>query len=158
IDMPLSELPASPVRLGDFIEAYEAAQQRHGQADLADFLPPADHPLFGEVLRELVRVDLEYGHRHGRPTPLAEYQRRYPQLFTNRDALQDIVFEEFRQRQQAGENPSPAEYHQRYGLDTGSWPDVADPRQDERTCVTGAGAVPSPQAGGSTAQACPAGM
>jgi hypothetical protein len=44
--------PAS--ELDSFVAAYEAAQARQGQADLACFLPDAAHPLYQEVLRELV--------------------------------------------------------------------------------------------------------
>ena len=33
------------------------AQARDGTADLADYLPPADHPLYHSVARELIRVE-----------------------------------------------------------------------------------------------------
>jgi hypothetical protein len=44
--------------LDDFVGAYEAAQGQRGDAELADFLPPPDHPLYRTVLRELGGVDL----------------------------------------------------------------------------------------------------
>jgi serine/threonine protein kinase/Tfp pilus assembly protein PilF len=122
--------------LNDFIEAYEAAQARDGLADLAAFLPPPDDPLRAAVLRELVRVDLEYGWRRGRPTPLEEYQSRFPGLFADPESLQEITFEEFRLRRQMGQDPSAAEYHQRFGVRTDHWPGVRP------------GGLPAPAGGG----------
>src|SRR2546430_2259169 len=61
----------SGMNLDDIIEAYEAAQRRDGDAPLEQFLTPPDHPLYPEVLRELVRVDLEFGWERGTPRPLA---------------------------------------------------------------------------------------
>src|SRR5689334_22889286 len=78
--------------LDDFIEAFEQAQARPDGADLADFLPPPGHPLHLEVLRELVRVDLEYGWTRGRPTPLEDYRRRFPALFQDPGAVRAIAF------------------------------------------------------------------
>jgi serine/threonine protein kinase len=90
--------------LGDFIDAYEEAQVRDGNADLADFLPDESHPLYAAVLRELVRVDLEYGWRHGTPRSPAEYQDLFPRLRADADGLRDIEFENQRLREQAYEN------------------------------------------------------
>lgn len=108
--------------LDDIIEAYESVQARDGSADLASFLPPSEHPQYLAVLRELVRVDLEYGWRHRKPTPLGEYRQRFPRLFEDRDSLREVAYEDYRQRRQAGERPSPADYEQAYGIDTAGWP------------------------------------
>jgi len=48
------------VELDEFIRAYEAAWACGERFDLKAFLPEPGHPLYGSVLRELVRVDLEY--------------------------------------------------------------------------------------------------
>ena len=45
--------------LDDFIRAYEAAWEGGESVDLKTFLPDPGHSLYGSVLRELVRVDLE---------------------------------------------------------------------------------------------------
>ena len=45
--------------LDGFVAAYETARGRDLGADLAAFLPDPGHPLYREVLRELVRVDME---------------------------------------------------------------------------------------------------
>ena len=114
--MGQAAMDAGGATLDDFIEPFETAQTRDGQADLAHFLPPAHHPLYLPVLRELVRIDLEYGWQRGRPLPLEDYQRRFPELFRDRPSLQAVCFEEYRQRQQAGQEPAPAEYQQRFDV------------------------------------------
>ena len=119
--------------LDRFVEAYEAAQARDGQADLAAFLPETGHPLYRDVLRELVRVDLEYGWARGHPTRLEEYRNNFPQLFEEPDALQAITFEEYRLRCQAGQRPAPEEYQAQFGVDTRHWPrsQVSTPEPDK---------------------------
>src|SRR4051794_27717703 len=62
----------------DIVRAFETAWARDGSADLAHLLPGPADPLYPEALRELVRVDLEFGWQHGRPRPLVEYLERYP--------------------------------------------------------------------------------
>jgi serine/threonine protein kinase/tetratricopeptide (TPR) repeat protein len=110
------------LELDGFLAAYEAAQQRDRQADLAEFLPRPDHPLYQAVLCELIRLDLEYGWERGGPRPLDEYQRRFLELARDRESLRAVAFEEYRLRRYAGENPSPDEYRQRFGIDTEGWP------------------------------------
>jgi serine/threonine protein kinase/tetratricopeptide (TPR) repeat protein len=108
--------------LDTFVAAYEAAQARDGEADLKAFLPDPAHPLYGAVLRELVRIDLEYSWARGRPRALHDYRRDFPHLFRDPDDLQAITFEEYRLRRQAGEDPVPEDYAHRYGIDTTDWP------------------------------------
>src|SRR5262245_22027151 len=85
-----------------FIEAYEAAQARDGRAEVGDFAPAADHPEYLPILCELVRVDLEFGWRRGRPRGLQEYQRQFPRLFDDPESLRAIAFEDYRLRRLAG--------------------------------------------------------
>src|SRR5262245_11832224 len=112
--------------LDDFVAAFETAQARDGPVDLAAFLPGPAHPLYREVLRELVRVDLEFGWSRGRARSLEEYRRTFPQLFKDPDDLRAITFEEYRLRRQAGEDPTPDEYRRRFGVDVGDWPAPQD--------------------------------
>src|SRR5215813_12002818 len=92
---------ASPSEdLDAFLEAYEVAQAEHGAADLAGFLPESGHPLYPLVLRELVRVDMEYAWRRGEPCTRNEYLRRFPALADDPQALAEIGFEEERLRAQ----------------------------------------------------------
>src|SRR5437763_16508668 len=88
--------------LDQFIEAFEAARRRQDPVDLAGFLPPPADPLYLPVLRELVCVDLDYGWGRGAPTPLDDYRRRFPVLFTDPAAARAVVWEDYRQRRPAG--------------------------------------------------------
>jgi serine/threonine protein kinase/tetratricopeptide (TPR) repeat protein len=108
--------------IDDIVEAYESARARGDRVDLAGFLPPPDHPEYLPILCELVRVDLEYSWQDGRPNRLDHYRGRFPELFQDRRWVQEIAFEEFRLRRQAGEDPSPLEYRRRFGADTLDWP------------------------------------
>jgi eukaryotic-like serine/threonine-protein kinase len=106
---------ATWAELDFFVRAYELAYLRDERANLTDFVPAAHHPLYLAVLRELVRVDLEYCWQRGCPKSLERYLEDYPDLNRDLDSLQEIIFEEFRLRWQAGQNPSPEEYVRRYG-------------------------------------------
>ena len=108
--------------LDDYVERYEEARSGGRPADLAHFLPPLADPLHLAVLRELIRVDLEFGLGSGTPAPLDEYRRRFPDLFDDKASAQAVAFEEYRQRLQAGEHPSRADYQERFGVDASAWP------------------------------------
>ena len=93
------------------VDAYEAARALGDPADLAAFLPSPDHPEYLAILCELVRVDLEYSWQGEGPGPhrLDHYRERFPELFQDRRCgfAEEIAFEEFRLRRQAGEDLSP---------------------------------------------------
>jgi eukaryotic-like serine/threonine-protein kinase len=137
-----------------YLAAYEAAAQRDDQADLAAYLPGRDQPLYGTVLRELVRIDLELGWQRGRPRGLEDYERRFPELTRDPENLQAVAFEEYRLRHRAGENPLPDEYRQRYGVDIGDWPcpsatNGTAQTPEEGPCHASASPAEFPQAGAS---------
>jgi hypothetical protein len=114
--------PALPGDLEELIDAFETAQVRQGRADLAQFLPAADHVYYLQMLGELARIDLEYHWKRGTPKRLEDYRSLFPRLFEDRDTLRGVAYEEYRLRRQAGEDPSPAEYQQRFGMSIGFWP------------------------------------
>src|SRR5262245_3539510 len=99
-----------------FIERFEAARAR-GDADLATFLPPTDHPLYLPVLQELVRVDLEFAWDNGVTRRLEGYRDRFPRLFADVESVRAVAWEEYRLRRAAGEAPSATEYRARFGID-----------------------------------------
>src|SRR5437763_745876 len=105
-----------PTELDRRLDAFEAAQRGAGEADLARFLPPAGHPDYLTVLRELVRVDLEYGWSRGVPAPVDAYFARFPALAGDAEGRRLVVFEEYRQRCEAGQSPDAGEYVRRYGV------------------------------------------
>jgi hypothetical protein len=113
--------------LSALVAAFESARG-HGPADLAAFLPPAGNPLRLTVLIEFIRIDLEAGWSAGRPTPLADYARRFPEAFRNPDARGELAFEEYRQRVQAGQDPDPSEYARQLGVNVAEWPTPAQMR------------------------------
>jgi serine/threonine protein kinase/Flp pilus assembly protein TadD len=105
-----------------FIEAFERAHARDGCADLAAFLPEPGHPHYLAVLRELVRADIEYTWGRGAPRQTEDYLAAFPALRTDPAGVGAVAFEEYRQRRLTGDHPSPAEYRQRFGVETNDWP------------------------------------
>src|SRR5262245_44533580 len=89
------------VSLAEFVERFEEARWRHGQAGVADFLPEPSHPLYLKVLCELVRIEMEHTWQPGRPNSLESYRRRFPDLFADPTCSREIEFEEHRLRTQA---------------------------------------------------------
>ncbi len=121
---PLSTPSAARSREAhDILEAFEAAHARSGQADLDQFVPSATHPERLAILAELIRIDMEYGWERGTPTSLEEYRQRYPEIFAAADMLQELAFEEYRLRLQAGERPTRVEFAERFGVLVGDWPE-----------------------------------
>jgi hypothetical protein len=114
------ETPGS--QLDDFLRPFEEAVSRGENPGLEAFLPLPSHPLYLSVLCELVRIDLERGHRRGQPLPLAHYQERFPDLFVKGETLAELAYEDYRLRCLAGERPSRDTYHQQFGVDTSHWP------------------------------------
>jgi len=104
------------------IEAFESAWRHGGSADLEDFLPPHDDPFYLLILCELIRIDMEFRWTNRSPRPLDDYLRQFPCMQSNADALQQVAFEEYRQRLQSGERVSTCEYQDRYEVDITHWP------------------------------------
>jgi eukaryotic-like serine/threonine-protein kinase len=52
--------PTEKTELVDFLTAYEAAREQSPSVDLAQFLPPENHPLHAEVRRQLLARQLEF--------------------------------------------------------------------------------------------------
>src|SRR3954453_15828648 len=95
------------VELDDFVRAFEAAYARDGRASIAEFLPPSDSPLHAPVLRELIRVDLEFGWERGCPRALSGYQETFPELQGDPEGMREIARDVSRLRRQAKAGPAP---------------------------------------------------
>ncbi|MBA4065199.1 MAG: hypothetical protein C0501_16090 [Isosphaera sp.] len=121
------------------VEAFESAHARAGSADPAAFCPPPADPLHLPVAGELVRADLEFAARAGRPKRLDDYRAAFPALFADPAALAAVAFEEFRLRCQAGELVDPDEYRSRYGVDPSGW--AAGKRSESNGSVGGRSGV-----------------
>jgi hypothetical protein len=109
----------------EVVEIYESALARGDRAEVADFAPPPGHPEGPTILCELVRVDLEHGWVSGRPRMLEDYRALFPALFEDPVLVREMAFEEYRLRLQSGENPTPAEYLLRFGIEGRDWPTSA---------------------------------
>ncbi|MBL8829452.1 MAG: protein kinase, partial [Planctomycetaceae bacterium] len=108
--------------LDRFVAALEDAYRQAKRVELATLSPPADHPLFHEIVRELVRVDIELRAGCSEQVDLDFYQTRFPTLFVRRDDLEAVAYEDYRQRQLAGEHPRAEDYHRRWNIDISGWP------------------------------------
>src|SRR5262245_43402881 len=116
-NVPATTRPEPGAQLDEFLAAFEAARDSH--PDPAAFLPPVDHPLYATVLRELLRVDMEFAWDRGTRRRVEEYCQRFPELARDPVAMRDLACEEFRLRMAAGEKPDPREYEARLGVDLG---------------------------------------
>lgn len=132
--MPEEAVRSRETDLDGFVTAFEDARAQRADADFADFLPDCEHPLYRDVLRELVRVDMELGWTDGQPTDLDEYRLRFPRLFEHPDDIQAIAFEEFRLRCQVGDRPVAEHYRRRFGVDVRSWPGFESSAYSQLQC------------------------
>ncbi len=111
-------------QLDDYVEAYEAARELEVHLDVADFVPPADHPQWGETIVELVRVDLEYRWRSGHGRSVEQYQGLFPEVLQRGENLEKVAFEEYRLRRLAGDCVTRDDFRQRFAIDTDDWPEL----------------------------------
>ena len=114
--------PANWLEIDEYLEAFETAQRKGLELDLREFLPGCDDPHYSAILHELIRVDMEYRSNSGNPTTLDDYRQLFSGSLLDHQELQAVAFEEYRQCRERGEEPSPAEYELRYGVDTSRWP------------------------------------
>src|SRR5262249_24806929 len=92
-------------------------------------------------LAEVLRVDQRERWQAGEPVPAEAYLRQYPRLREHADGLLNLVYNEFRLRDQRGEAPAPAEYLARF-------PDHAEALQPllelHQAMAASSAAAPSP--------------
>jgi serine/threonine protein kinase/Flp pilus assembly protein TadD len=115
---------APDLELDGFLAAFEAAAADGSEPDPSDFLPPKTHPRYRAVLREVVRVDLEFAWDRGLERRVEHYLAKFPDLFADPAGLREIAREEFRLRKAAGCLPDVVEYRARLGVD------LLDPADD----------------------------
>jgi hypothetical protein len=113
------------------VEAFERDAGKDASVPFDLYLPPGDHPQYRAVLSELIRVDMELSWRRKAPRILCDYLGRFPVLTKDSDCIQEMAFEEYRQRRLAGDPVHPSEYARKYGWSTANWPLI----QPGSTCV-----------------------
>lgn len=123
--------------LDEMIDRYEAAlsQARWNTVDLRQYVPSAVSPEYWPALVELLRIRMEHAFEEDPTFGIEQCVREFPGLLQNSDHLAELAYEEFRLRQHAGQTVSPAEYQQRWDIDTSSWKCLAGPK----TCEENAG-------------------
>jgi eukaryotic-like serine/threonine-protein kinase len=114
-----TDLPCGAI--DGFVRAFETARANGDGRAIREFLPSPDHPHYDRIVRELVRIDLELGWDAGRPRSLDDYVRDFPTAFAQPSVVQEVAFEEYRQRRNHGERPALAEYSNRFGVSTDGW-------------------------------------
>jgi serine/threonine protein kinase len=83
--------------------------------DLNQFLPGEPAALRQLVLKELVKIDLEYRwQHHDMPKQVEEYLEEFPDLAEDGEVPCDLIYEEFHIRRQCEDPPSLEEYYTRF--------------------------------------------
>ncbi len=119
--------------LDSAVRAFEIANLGDQSADIEGFLPEANHPEHSVILRELIRLDMEFSWGRGAPRRVDDFRNRYPSLFSDPSAVQELAFEEYRLRLGTGERPSVSEYAIRYQIDCSNWPVAEEPGESGQT-------------------------
>lgn len=124
ISNPCSARDEEWVAIAAIVDRFEQARSESVAVDWQSFLPDSGHPLHTQIAAELVRVDMERRWNAGERCRLADYRDITPLLFSDRDRLREVAFEEYRLRRQAGERITPNAYSEEYRLATDDWPIV----------------------------------
>ena len=142
-------------RVNRIVDDFEDARDRDEQIDVSEFMPPKHDADYLVIGLELLRVDLHLGWKNSKPRPLSHYQRWFPDILHDQSTLAQLAFEEYRMRRMSGHRVSPAEYANRFSIDTDSWPRVEDSTVKMRSPVastvvdrgesTGSDSKPSPR-------------
>ncbi len=92
------------------IARFEIAWQSDEAPRLEDYLSPHR----GEVLRELVAIDLEYRLKRGEPERVETYLQRFPELIDDEAFCQQLISDEFHLRQKTEPTLSMDDYERRF--------------------------------------------
>ena len=95
-------------RLEAFIRTWDAGEA----PTIAEFVPAGPDTLRRLVLTELIKVDLEYRWKSGRPRRIEDYLADFPELTASVPC--DLIFEEYQVRRRAGEAVTAEEYQKRF--------------------------------------------
>ena len=99
------------------VQRFANALRDRRSARLEDFLPPDDHPDYDEILRELIRAEMDHAWSNGRGTLLESYRGRFPRLGDDPETLALLAGAKYQYRRDAGDEPQAKEYEVRYGID-----------------------------------------
>jgi serine/threonine protein kinase/cytochrome c-type biogenesis protein CcmH/NrfG len=100
--LDINPVTASWLKVEVAVAAFEEGGRRGPDAVL-EYAPPADDPHHLSILCELIRADLEFAWSAGVRRFLDDYRTHFPALFASPTHLQQVAFEEYRLRVQAGD-------------------------------------------------------
>lgn len=113
--------PAEPatVALNALVERADALiaawQGEDIPPDLNEFLPAEPLSLRQLVLKELIKIDLEYRWQHHElPKQVEEYLEEFSDLAEDGGVPCDLIYEEFHLRRQGENPPTPHDYYERF--------------------------------------------
>ncbi|GIW81919.1 MAG: hypothetical protein KatS3mg105_3726 [Gemmatales bacterium] len=105
-----------PLNLTDrsqIISRFESAWLGGKRPELDDYLPP-DANIRGDVLPDMVRIDIECRLNSGEPIEIATYFARYPELTQKAATAADLIAAEFNCRKKNNHDVSEDEYCRRF--------------------------------------------
>lgn len=118
----MKQSPVNHQSLEQTLFRFEQTWQQQGSAKLENFVPDRESENYLEILAELVRSDMEFRSDSGQPVTAATYFERFPDLGSNANARNEVVFEEYRLCNIRGAAVSHQQMEQRYGVDASDWP------------------------------------
>src|SRR5688572_25131697 len=98
---------------GDPVEAFQRRWSEGRCPDVDAFLAEAG-PLPPAQVAAVLRADQRHRWQIGQRVPAEDYLARHPPAATDPEAAVDLIFNEFRLREQAGERPGKEEYLRRF--------------------------------------------
>jgi serine/threonine protein kinase len=101
-------------RLQEAAGRVEEALANSRSVNLLLFLPPPGDPLRQRFLHELVKVELEFRWKTGRPVVLETYVEKYPELGPVEALPTQLIYDEYLIRQLHGDKPSLDSYRKRF--------------------------------------------
>ena len=131
----MTDSPELDTELESRASAFERKWFDRGEAELVDVAPARNHPQYESILGELICIDIEMRWSRHRPRPLTDYRRQYAPLFRNSALVEQMAFEEYRQRVQAGEAVDPLEYEREFGVGPTNWPVATLPPAPSRATI-----------------------
>ena len=123
------------LRIESYIDSFEERLAEQGTANVAEFFPDRNDPLFSRVASELVRVDLELAWDAGTQKTLADYVELLPELNSDPQLRSEIAFEEYRQRCHHGETVMLEDFAAKYDVATTGWSTVVASKDKTTTAA-----------------------
>ncbi len=114
-------------RIDTLIDAFESEWRSERRPDVATFLERIAETERPALLRELVRLELEYRLRAGEPARVEECLSRFPALQAERAEVLELIALEFRVRSDHAERVTVAEYLERFPALRDTLPAVLGP-------------------------------